>query len=119
MTYIICDNVIAESGASFIQNNLLQSDNSDSDLIHVLLKLPWTHTLLAINHHCLWKTKCLSLQVASKLGPSLNREVVLEVLDLALHDEAEEVRIEAVISIPVMVLWSGHGLLSPVFERME
>ena len=41
------------------------------------------------------------------------------VLDLGLHDEAEEVRTEAAISIPVMVLWSGLDVSSPVFEIME
>lgn len=119
ISYIIFDIMTPKSGASFIKNNLLQHDNHDRNLIHVVLKLPWSHTLLTIDHHCLWKTKCLSLQVASKLGPSLNREAILEVLDLGLRDEAEEVRIEAVNSIPVMVLWSGHDLLSPVFKRME
>ncbi|XP_054777127.1 serine/threonine-protein kinase ATR [Prosopis cineraria] len=101
------------------ENKLLQHDNHDADLLHVVLKLPWTHRLLAVDHHCPWKTKCLSLQVASKLGPSVNNEVVLEVLDLGLSDESEEVRIEAVISMPVMVLWFGHDLLPPVVQRME
>ena len=60
--------------------------------------------LVGIDNNCPWKTKCLSLQVVSKLG---------------LHDEAEEVRTEAAISIPVMVLWSGLDVSSPVFEIME
>lgn len=84
-----------------------------------MLKLPWTHMLVGIDNNCPWKTKCLSLQVVSKLGPSLNSKVVREVLDLGLHDEAEEVRTEAAISIPVMVLWSGLDVSSPVFEIME
>lgn len=74
---------------------------------------------VAIDNRSPCKTKCLSLQVVSKLGPSLNEKVVLEVLDLGLHDEAEEVRTEAVISMPVMVLWSALDVPSPVFERME
>lgn len=75
--------------------------------------------LFAIDNHCPWKTKCLSLQVVSKLGPSLNSKVVLEVLDLGLCDEAEEVRTEAAISMPVMVLWSGLNVSSTVFERIQ
>ncbi|TKY50719.1 Serine/threonine-protein kinase ATR [Spatholobus suberectus] len=105
--------VFLVQNASFKEHNPLHDD-----LIRVL-KLPWTHMLVAIDNHCPWKTKCLSLQVVSKLGPSLNSKVVLEVLDLGLRDEAEEVRTEAVISMLVMVLWSGLDVLSPVFERME
>ena len=58
-----------------------------------------------------WRTKCLSVQVQSKIGPSLKTESILEVLDLGLQDEADEVRIEAVISMPVIVLWSGLDVL--------
>lgn len=108
-----------QSGGSFKENNPLQDGNYHVDLMLVLLKLPWTHMLFATDNHCTWKTKCLSLQVVSKLGPSLNNEVVLEFLDLGLRDEAEEVRAEAAISMPVMVLWSGLDVSSPVFKRME
>ena len=63
-----------------------------------------------------WRTKCLSVQVQSKIGPSLKTESILEVLDLGLQDEADEVRIEAVISMLVIVLWSGLDVL---FRRLE
>ena len=66
-----------------------------------------------------WRTKCLSVQGQSKIGPSLKTESILEVLDLGLHDEAVEVRIEAVISMPVIVLWSGLDVLIHVFRRLE
>ena len=51
------------------------------DLVVVLLKLPWTHTLIAIDHHCAWQTKGFSLKIASKLGPNFSSEglLVLEV----------------------------------------
>ncbi|XP_020211373.1 serine/threonine-protein kinase ATR isoform X2 [Cajanus cajan] len=110
--------VLLVQNASFKEHNLLHNESYHVDLIAVL-KLPWTHMLVGIDNHCPWKTKCLSLRVVSKLGPSLNRKIVLEVLDLGLRDEAEEVRTEAAISIPVMVLWSGLDVSSPVFERMK
>ncbi|KAK7270160.1 hypothetical protein RIF29_23104 [Crotalaria pallida] len=113
------NSVLLSRSTSFIENNLLQNQNYCADLLHVVLKLPWTHMLLAIDNRCPWKTKCVSLQVVSKLGPSLNSEAVLEVLDLGLHDEAEEVRTEAVISMPVMVLWSALDVSSPILKRME
>ncbi|KAK7343322.1 hypothetical protein VNO77_11979 [Canavalia gladiata] len=110
--------VLLLQNATFKEHNPLQDENYLVDLI-LVLKLAWTHMLTAIDNHCPWKAKCLSLQVVSKLGPNLNSEVVLEVLDLGLHDEAEEVRTEAAISMPVMVLWSGLDVSSPIFERIE
>ena len=111
--------VSSQSGALFKENNPLQDKHYHADLICAVLKLPWTDMLIAVDNHCPWKAKCLSLHVLSKLGPNLSSKVVLEVLDLGLHDEAEEVRTEAAISIPVMVLWSGLDISSPVFKRME
>ena len=66
-----------------------------------------------------WRTKCLSVQVQSKIGPSLKTESILEVLDLGLQDEADEVRIEVVISMLVIVLWSGLDVLRHIFRRLE
>ncbi|XP_068493011.1 serine/threonine-protein kinase ATR isoform X2 [Phaseolus vulgaris] len=110
--------VLLEQNASLEEHNPLDDEKYHVDLT-LVLKLPWTHMSVAIDNHCPWKTKCLALQVVSKLGPSLNRKVVLEVLDLGLRDEVEEVRTEAVISMPVMVLWSVLDIPSHVFERME
>ena len=91
----------------------------DADLIHVLLKLPWTHSHVITDHHQLWKTKCISLQVACKLGHSARIETQLEVLDLSLNDECDEVRIEAIISMPVIVMWSSLSGLPHIFRRLE
>ncbi|KAM4099335.1 hypothetical protein ACJW30_07G150400 [Castanea mollissima] len=74
--------------------------------------------MVAEPHHP-WKTKCISVQVASKLGPSLKTETDLKILDFSFHDEVEEVRVEAVLSMPVIVLWSGLGLLMHIFRRLE
>ncbi|XP_077246738.1 ataxia telangiectasia-mutated and RAD3-like protein isoform X3 [Tasmannia lanceolata] len=89
------------------------------NLINFVLKLPWTHSLQVTQAHPLWKTRCLSLQILSKIGVKVKSEGDLEVLDLALHDEDEKVRAEAVICMPVIVLCSGRSLLQPIFERLE
>ncbi|XP_062019493.1 serine/threonine-protein kinase ATR isoform X1 [Rosa rugosa] len=91
----------------------------DADLIHVLLKLPWTHSHVVTDRHQLWKTKCISVQVACKLGHSTRIETQLEVLDLSLSDECDEVIIEAITSMPVIVMWSGLSGLSHIFRRLE
>nr|POE65846.1 serine/threonine-protein kinase atr [Quercus suber] len=103
----------------FMENKLFKNTDDDADLLHVVLKLPWTHSLIVAEPHHPWKTKCISVQVASKLGPSLKTETDLEILDFSLHDEVEEVRVEAVLSMPVIVLWSGLGLLTHIFRRLE
>lgn len=90
-----------------------------TNLLNTVLKLPWTHSLPVTQVHSLWKTRCLSVQVASKIGTKLKTESLLELLDLALYDEAEEVRAEAIISMPVIVFCSGHGLLAHMVKRLE
>uniref|UniRef100_A0A2N9HIL2 Serine/threonine-protein kinase ATR n=1 Tax=Fagus sylvatica TaxID=28930 RepID=A0A2N9HIL2_FAGSY len=102
-----------------MENNLFKNTDDDAYLLHVVLKLPWTHSLVVTEPHHPWKTKCISVQVASKLCPSLKTETDLEILDFGLHDEVEEVRLEAVVSMPVIVLWSGLGVLTHIFRRLE
>lgn len=92
------------------------NDKDTADLIFSMLKIPWTHFLEVIRTHQPWRTKCLSIQVLSKIGPK--SESQLDVLDFGLSDEAEEVRTEAVISMPLIVLSSGFHALSPVFTQL-
>ncbi|XP_015941840.1 serine/threonine-protein kinase ATR [Arachis duranensis] len=111
--------ILLSQRAAFKENNNLLQDKRYREDFCVVLKLPWTHMLPAVDNHCPWKAKCLSLQVLSKLGPNLSSSVVLEVLDMGLHDEAEKVRTEAVISMPVMLFWSTLDISSPVIEKIE
>lgn len=83
-----------------------------------ILKLPWVYSLATFEVHPPWKAKCLSIQVLSKMGFSQIGNN-LDILDLSLRDEADEVRLEAVISMPLIVLWSGYGLLIHMFKRLE
>ncbi|OVA08868.1 Phosphatidylinositol 3-/4-kinase [Macleaya cordata] len=101
-----------------LENRVFKSMDDNADLGLVLM-LPWTHSLLVSEAHPLWKTKSLSVQVLSKIGIALNVESVLQIFDLALHDEAEEVRVEAVISIPMIVLSSGLSILAQMLGRLE
>jgi serine/threonine-protein kinase ATR len=63
--------------------------------------------------------KCLFIQVLSKLGIKQNSTYDLELLDMAMHDEYEEVRCEAAISLPIFVLFSGPRLLEHMVNRLE
>ncbi|XVE93918.1 hypothetical protein REPUB_Repub01dG0235600 [Reevesia pubescens] len=107
-----------------IQRSLLCKDNlfdneSDEVGINVVLKLPWTHTLLVPKPHLPWKAKLISVQVVSKLGLRFCTVSGFEVLDLALCDEVEEVRKEALVSMPLIVIWSGLDTLADMFRRLE
>lgn len=95
------------------------NNGNGADFVNIVLKLPFTHSFMLTESDPPWRTKSLAIQVVSKVGPSLNIESILEVLDLGLHDEADEVRIEAVVSMPVIVLWSGLDVLRHVFGRLE
>lgn len=97
---------------------LFKNKGYGSDLLNVVLKLPWTHHVVVTEPHPPRKAKCAALQVFSKLGQSMT-ESDSEILDLALCDEFDEVRAEAVISLPLIVMWSGLGVLTNVFKRLE
>lgn len=84
----------------------------------VILKVPWTHSITSSESCKPLKTKCFSVQVASKVTSILKTETDLEVLDLSLVDEDDEVRMEAAISIPVIALWTGFDKLTQLFRRL-
>ncbi|KNA16075.1 hypothetical protein SOVF_091650 [Spinacia oleracea] len=93
------------------------SDKSNMDLIFPILKLPWTHFLEVNKTHQPWRIKCLSIQVLCKIGPK--SELQLDVMIMGLHDEVEEVRMEAIMSMPIVVLSSGFHALPPIFTWLK
>ncbi|KAL2512513.1 Serine/threonine-protein kinase ATR [Abeliophyllum distichum] len=101
------------------ENNhiLFKREGDSADLLRPVLKLSWNCTPLIVEPSPPWKAKCLSVRVLSRIR--LIKHVHLDVLDLGLHDEAEEVRIESIISLPVIVLCSGFGFLTHMFSRLE
>ncbi|KAL5713935.1 non-specific serine/threonine protein kinase [Ranunculus cassubicifolius] len=124
ITFDVCIFLKAVHSMVFLQSSLppesrfFNIKDNDASYLRTVLKLPWTHSI-AISDQSLCMTKCLSIQALSKIGVGFEDEVILEVLDLALHDEIEEVRVEAVISMPVIVMCSGLGLLVHMLERLE
>jgi serine/threonine-protein kinase ATR len=59
------------------------------------------------------------MQVIAKLGQRLNAERDLEVLDLAIHNEIAEIQNEAIMSLPIIVLYSGPKMLGAMFKKLE
>lgn len=102
-------------------NKLAISDTMD-DIGYCLppvLKLPWNFASTTVEFPPLPKEKSLSLRILSKVSWLTQNRVVLDILDLGLHDPDEEVRIEALTSMPLMVLCSGFGFLEYMFNRLE
>ncbi|XP_074371417.1 serine/threonine-protein kinase ATR [Apium graveolens] len=100
------------------EDKLFQNENSAAEFTEYVLKLPWNNSYGNIEPHLQWKAKCLSLQVVSKMVSLSRSGSNLEVLDLGLSDEAEVVRMEAIISMPVIVFWSGSNMLTHILKRM-
>jgi serine/threonine-protein kinase ATR len=89
-----------------------------ADLIS-LLKLMWD------DDHVVTKTcsdnnvKCLLMQVMSKIGNRLNAGCDLEVLDLVIHTGTADIQNEALMSLPIIVLYSGPRMLGAMFKKLE
>ncbi|KAH6777085.1 Ataxia telangiectasia-mutated and RAD3-like protein [Perilla frutescens var. frutescens] len=110
-----------ETGSLTKESKLMIFGNTDGigDVLRPLLKLPWNCTPSMIESLPPWKAKCLSIRVQFRAECITQHGVDLDILDLGLHDVEEEVRIEAVISMPVIVLFSGFGSLPHMFHRLE
>lgn len=87
--------------------------------LFVVLNLPWTHDLAVSESSPIWKTKMRSIQVMSTLGPVLNCEDDLRILDLCLADESEDVVAEAILSMPVIIYFSCFGVMGSILRRLE
>ncbi|PKA50257.1 Serine/threonine-protein kinase ATR [Apostasia shenzhenica] len=86
------------------------------DLIY-LLKLPWRHDSdIALTNPM--KIKCLAVQVLSKVG-ALSVECNFDLLDMAITDEVEQVRVEAAAVLPMLILYSGYHILGDILRRLE
>ncbi|KAI3991217.1 hypothetical protein MKX01_022438 [Papaver californicum] len=88
--YLEAVHSILLSQSSLPQENILFKTMDVDANLRVVLMLPWTHLLAITEADPIWNTKCLVVQVFSKIGFAVKPESVLEILDLALCDEAEE-----------------------------
>ncbi|KAL0383893.1 UNVERIFIED_CONTAM: Serine/threonine-protein kinase ATR [Sesamum radiatum] len=115
------DSLLHFQGSLPKENRLMIFENTSDigDLLRPVLKVPWSSGASMIESHPPWKAKYLSIRILSRIGCVGQHGLDLDILDLGLHDEEEEVRIQAVISMPVIVLVSGFGSLMHMFNRLE
>jgi serine/threonine-protein kinase ATR len=66
-----------------------------------------------------YKTKCLLMQTIAKVGNKLNAGCDLEVLDLAIRNGTVEIQNESIMSLPIIVLYSGPKMLGAMFRKLE
>ncbi|XP_024312541.1 serine/threonine-protein kinase ATR [Brachypodium distachyon] len=99
---------------------------SSADLIHSiyvdlisLVKWVWSDGHVSAEACSDWKLKCLLVQVIATISNRLNAECDLEVLELAMHSETVEVQNEALMSLPIIVLYSGPRMLGVMFRKLE
>ncbi|KAL9668772.1 hypothetical protein QQ045_006312 [Rhodiola kirilowii] len=103
----------------WISNELSENDklfsNLDDDL-KLVLKFPWTLNPGEDGHHPLEELKRLRVQVFSKIG-LLKSESDFKAWYLSINYESEYVRMEAIISMPLIVIWAGA--IMRVFKKLE
>ncbi|XP_059314440.1 serine/threonine-protein kinase ATR isoform X2 [Lycium ferocissimum] len=111
-------NLLIIAGSLPNESKYFKTKGDNLALMQSLLRLPWTRSQ-STDTYSSSKAKILSLCVLSKIGPVLQDGNDLDILDLGLRDTAEDVRTEAVISIPVILMWSGFGLMNHIFKMLE
>nr|KAJ0216324.1 hypothetical protein LSAT_V11C300104440 [Lactuca sativa] len=100
-----------------VKDELFSDNGNVANLMQSVLKIPWNYFPMAADPCLPWKTKSFCLQILPMLG-SLSQSVSdLDVLDLGLQDEAEEVRSEAIIAMPLIGM-CRFGTLTPIFKRL-
>ena len=89
-----------------------------SDLINMLkMMLDDGHVVTQTSSD--YKIKCLLIQTIAKVGNKLNAGCDLEVLDLAIRNGTAEVQNESIMSLPIIVLYSGPNMLGAMFRKLE
>nr|XP_043624485.1 serine/threonine-protein kinase ATR [Erigeron canadensis] len=100
------------------KDNLFRENDNAAYLMQLVLKTPWNHALMTTEPCLSWKTKCFCLQILPIMGTLSQSGGDLGILDLGLQDEADEVRNEATIAMPLIVLCE-FGTLAQIFKRLE
>jgi len=89
-----------------------------ADLIS-MLKLMWDVGHAVTETSSNYKIEYLLLQVCAKIGNRLTSGCDLEFLDLAIRNGTAETKNEAIISLPIIVLYSGPRMLGAMFKKLE
>ncbi|CAN6463926.1 unnamed protein product [Victoria cruziana] len=107
----------SDDGPGAGRHLVLQNLFNDMDMSSILV-LPWTHSFSGGQVHSIQQLKCFSVQILYKIGNKMGTEDVLKILDMALGDESEDVRIEAVMSMPLMLFFSGPSVMEYASKMM-
>jgi serine/threonine-protein kinase ATR len=84
-----------------------------------MLKLMWDVCHAVTETSSNYKIEYLLLQVFAKIGNRLTSGCDLEFLDLAIRNGTAEIKNEAIISLPIIVLYSGPRMLGAMFKKLE
>ncbi|PWA62876.1 ataxia telangiectasia-mutated and RAD3-related protein [Artemisia annua] len=100
------------------KGELFRDNGNSAKLMQLLLKIPWNHSSVAAEPSLPLTTKCFCIQILSMMEALSQSGSHLGILDLGLQDDAEEVRSEAIIAMPLIVL-CHFGTLREMFKRLE
>lgn len=106
-------------GLLSVKDDLFKDNGNASNLVQSVLKICWDHSSMSAEPCLLWKTKCFCLKIISLIGYFSQSGSDLGILDLGLQDEAEEVRSEAVIVMPLIVILFRFDILPQIVKRLE
>ncbi|KAJ0746764.1 putative non-specific serine/threonine protein kinase [Helianthus annuus] len=96
----------------YVKDEHFRDGGNAANLVQLVLKICW-------DHHPSWKTKCLCLKIIPLMGCFPQSGSDLGILDLGLQDEAEDVRSEAVIAMPLIALLFRFDTLPQIVKRLE
>ncbi|KAI3815576.1 hypothetical protein L1987_15248 [Smallanthus sonchifolius] len=102
----------------FGKDEHFRDNGNAANLVQLVLKVCWDHSFMTAEPCLPHKTKCFCLKIIPLMGSLPQSGSDLVILDLGLQDEAEEVRSEAVIAMPLIVLFR-FDILPQIVKRLE
>ncbi|KAK1414808.1 hypothetical protein QVD17_30567 [Tagetes erecta] len=102
-----------------VKDEHFRDNGNAASLVNLAIKICWDHSLMALEPSLTWKTKCFCLKIIPVIGCLPQSGSDLGILDLGLQDDAEEVRSEAVIAMPLVVLLFRFDSLPQIVKRLE
>lgn len=106
-------------GFHSVQDAHFRDNGNAENLVNLALKIFRDHSLMAPEPKLTLKTKRFCLKLISVMGWLPQSGSELGILDLGLQDDAEEVRSEAVIAMPLIVILFRFDTLPQMVKRLE
>ncbi|KAD2392970.1 hypothetical protein E3N88_39947 [Mikania micrantha] len=111
--------LLLKQGLLSVKDENFRDNGTAATEVQLVLKTCWDHSCKAVEPSLHWKTKCFCLKITPLMGCLPQSGSDLSILDLGLQDEAEEVRSEAVVAMPLIALLFRFDTLPQIVKRLE